>query len=142
MTSHLFLFSSSLWIGQGRLLLPSFQNLPFYTKWEVEAINDQSISWRQYVVMTTLGSQIENKIVISNIAPNSFTIALENELFGSSQGIGIIDKEKIAWEFHAPSELEGFEVYQLQENGDYKVHAEYLSKDHVRTIIDGLIWKK
>ena len=67
---------------------------------------------------------------------------LENELLGTVKGTGVIDENTIAWEFHGTGGLEGFEVYELQDNGDYMMHAEYSSPDQFRTIIDGRIWKK
>jgi hypothetical protein len=67
---------------------------------------------------------------------------LENELLGKVKGAGVIDEKTIAWEFHGTGGLEGFEVYELQDNGDYMMHAEYSSPDQFRTIIDGRIWKK
>jgi hypothetical protein len=63
-------------------------------------------------------------------------------MLGSVQGKGIIDAKTIAWEFRGHPDFEGFEVYELQENGDFMLHAEYSSLDQIRTIIDGRIWKK
>jgi hypothetical protein len=86
--------------------------------------------------------QIKNRFIFSNVHLNSFDVQLENELVGIIHGKGIIDSKKIAWEFRGYPTFEGFEVYELQDNGDYMFHAEYVSPDQFRSTIDGRIWKK
>jgi hypothetical protein len=54
----------------------------------------------------------------------------------------VIDAKTIAWEFRNNEEFQGFEVYELQENGDYMLHAEYSTSEDFRTIIDGRVWQK
>ena len=85
---------------------------------------------------------MKNAFVITHITSSSFEIDIENDLLGKVHGTGVIDARTIAWEFHGKDSLEGFEVYELQEDGDYMMHAEYTSVDQFRTIIDGRIWKK
>ena len=87
-------------------------------------------------------SNISNKLIFSEILPISFQVELVSELLGSIRGKGVVDSKILAWEFRGHPEFEGFEVYELQENGDYSLHAEYTSIDQFRTIIDGRIWKK
>jgi len=54
-----------------------------------------------------------------------------------------MDEKTVAWEF-SNKELgfEGFEIYELQEDGNYITRGEYVSIDQLRTIIEGKIWKK
>ena len=72
----------------------------------------------------------------------SFEIWIENDQMVRVGGKGVIDPKKIAWEFRGKDNFEGFEVYELVDNGDYQMHAEYASGDQFRTIINGRIWKK
>ena len=100
-----------------------------------------SIVCQQKVELQGTDENIINDVVIYNITPTAFTITLENTIFGKTAGQGIIDNKTIAWEYRNPDVVEGFEVYEIQDNGDYLFHAEYAS-DQFRTIIDGRIWKK
>jgi hypothetical protein len=143
MASHHFIFSPGHYIGQCRLILsPAKEQITFYTSWQVDPLSEGKICCHQTIEMVALGERMENDIVISDIKTGSFAIVLENPLLGKAQGTGIISSSTIAWEFQASSGLDGFEIYKLQEDGDYHVHAEYASRDQLRTIIDGVIWKK
>ena len=75
--------------------------------------------------------------MITPLTETTFSISLENELIGKAIGKGVIDGGKIAWEIKSPDTFHGFEVYELQENGDYMLHAEYVAQDNFRTLIDG-----
>lgn len=143
MFSHDFIFKPGLWIGEGKVTFSaSPEVLRFYTKWTVEKEKDQEIVCLQQVEMGQGESNLFNKFVFSHILSTSFQVELTSELLGTVQGKGIMDSKMIAWEFHGHAEFEGVEVYQMQDNGDYLLHAEYSSVDQFRTIIDGRIWKK
>jgi hypothetical protein len=86
--------------------------------------------------------RVFNEFICSEIHSEGFKILLNNEMLGKISGQGVIGPKTIAWEFRGNPEFEGFEIYELQENGDYMLHAEYASTDEFRTIVDGRIWKK
>lgn len=144
-----FIFSPGKWIGEGKI---SFSGSPeilrFFTRWEISSAEPEGvlheITCHQVVEMQGGAAEehIKNRFTVSQVNDNSFVLELENELIGVVQGKGIIDAKKIAWEFRGHPTFEGFEVYELQENGDYLFHAEYVSPDQFRSIIDGRIWKK
>lgn len=143
MTQHQFLFHPGSWIGEGRVSFnASAEIIRFYTKWLIEAAVNGEISSLQEVEMQGTEPNMFNRFKVSQVTPISFVIALENELLGQVTGSGVVDEKTIAWEFHGKGSLEGFEVYELQDNGDYLLHAEYSSLDQFRTIIDGRVWKK
>lgn len=140
---HKFLFNPGNWIGEGRVTFNvSPEVIRFYTKWTLEKKGETEIKASQEVEMQGTEPNMFNSFQFSNISENSFDVYLENELLGKITGKGVIDKKTIAWEFHGTGGLEGFEVYELQENGDYMLHAEYASPDQFRTIIDGRLWEK
>lgn len=142
-SSHQFLFSPGLWVGEGRVTFSSSpDHLRFYTKWNIEKENQGMIPCQQHVEMEGGEDRVFNNFVFSAVTSSSFLLELTNELLGNVKGKGVIDPKTIAWEFRGNDEFEGFEVYELQENGDYMLHAEYASTDQFRTIIDGRIWKK
>jgi hypothetical protein len=139
---HEFLFQTSRWIGEGRITFSaSSDRLHFYTSWLIEKKGD-IFHCEQHVEMQGSDNVVTNFYVIKDLDEKKFNIHLDNELLGKVEGSGLIDKKTIAWEFKENPLLEGFEVYELQENGDYMVHAEYSSTEQFRTIIDGRIWKK
>lgn len=143
MTQHQFLFSPGQWIGEGKVTFStSPEHLRFYTKWLIETDAAGNLYCQQHVEMEGGQDKVLNNFQISQVLSNSFTIELSNDLLGKISGKGVIDPQTIAWEFRESEELDGFEVYELQENGDYMLHAEYSSTAQFRTIIDGRIWKK
>jgi hypothetical protein len=83
-----------------------------------------------------------NHFTFHSFHDGNFKVTLENQLFGTIQGRGIVDHPALAWEFHERGGMQGFELYELQENGDYTLHAEYYAEEFFRTIIDGRIWRK
>lgn len=141
---HSFIFSPGIWIGEGKLVFStSPEVIHFYTKWTIEKFNEKlGHICQQQVEMQGVEESVFNNLTFSDVTSNSFTVTLENELVGTVSGKGIIDPKTIAWEYRPGTDFEGFEVYELQDNGDYMLHAEYSSPDQYRTIVDGRIWKK
>jgi len=140
---HEFLFSPGRWIGGGKITFSTSSDLVrFYTSWMIEGIEDSTIRCQQRVEMQALEELINNKFLIYDIHEGKFQMNLENDLIRNACGSGVVDEKTIAWEFRATGGIEGFEVYELQNNGDYLMHAEYSSTKQFRTIIDGRIWRK
>jgi hypothetical protein len=138
-----FIFSGGIWVGEGRITLtgsPTF--IKFYTKWEITLENHDLIKAVQTVEMQGVKDHVVNFFTFKDITRESFSLTLESETIGRIEGTGVIKPTVLAWELRSLLTLEGFEVYELQENGDYSLHAEYSSPEQYRTIIDGLLWKK
>lgn len=143
MIKHEFIFKPGQWIGEGKITINvSPERLRFYTRWLIDPIEAQSICCQQHVEMEGRDENVFNRFLLSEINDKSFKIEFTSELLGILQGKGIIDAKTIAWEFRGYSDFEGFEVYELQPDGDYMMHAEYASSENFRTTIDGRIWKK
>lgn len=138
-----FIFTPSLWLGEGKISFsasPEF--LKFYTKWEIKEAASNMMIATQTVEMQGIKEHVINVFTFKDIFSNTFTVHLENDFVGFVNGKGIRDEQTIAWEFRNQTNLEGFEVYEKQENGDYFLHAEYGSSDQFGTTIEGLIWRK
>lgn len=149
MTSHQFIFSPGDWIGQGRITFShSPGHIRFYTKWIINKEQKGIIRAEQQIEQEGESVLLFNTLQFSAITAKSFEVLLSNDLTGKVSGKGVIEPNTIAWEFRKPNEtgkeeqVEGFEVYEIQENGDYMLHAEYFSSGQYRTIIDGRIWQK
>lgn len=143
MDTHQFIFQPGQWIGEGRVTFSaSPERLRFYTKWDIHGAVKGIIKGKQVVEMEGGDEHLFNHFIFSEVQPESFQIELTSDLLGTVRGKGIIEPKTIAWEFRGNPEFEGFEVYEIQENGDYMLHAEYCSSDQFRTIIDGRVWKK
>lgn len=143
MSSHIFIFEPGRWIGEGRIKFSaSSEVLHFYTRWTIDKATDQGIMCIQEIEGRGTDPNLCNVYVFSHITVDRFQTILENDRLGKIEGKGLMDAKTIAWEFHNTVGLEGMEVYELQENGDYMFHAEYTSTDQFRTIIDGRIWQK
>lgn len=148
MKTHEFIFKPHTWLGEGTIQFSASPDvLKFYTRWIVAPAEKNGIL-HEIVVTQTVEMQggdhenIQNNFTFSQADEQSFVLELENELVGVVQGTGVIEEKKIAWEFRGHPNFEGFEVYDLQENGDYLFHAEYISPDQFRSTINGRIWKK
>lgn len=144
-----FLFFSGHWLGEGKISFTASSDvLKFYTRWlispekEKNAERPKEIICTQEVEMQGADESIQNRFTFTNITDSTFHLRLENELIGSVEGTGIYEPKKVAWEFRESPTFEGFEIYELQENGEYLFHAEYVSPEQFRSIIDGRIWKK
>lgn len=144
MNNHTFIFEPGTWIGEGRVTFTaSPENMRFFTKWVVEKFDPlKGIPCHHWVEIQGINEHMLNSLSFFNITSKTFSVVLENNLVGKVSGTGIIEPKKIAWEFRGNPEIEGFEVYELLEDGDYMLHAEYSSTEEYRTIIDGRIWKK
>jgi hypothetical protein len=149
MDNHQFIFSPGEWIGQGKITFSSSPaQLRFYTKWLISEQKENEILAEQIIEQQGEVDLMANSFSFTDLTPVSFKISVSSELLGSVIGKGVIDPKTIAWEFRQPMNpdredlFEGFEVYELQEGGDYLMHAEYFSGQEYRTIIDGRIWKK
>jgi hypothetical protein len=143
MNKHDFIFQEGIWIGEGKVSFStSPEHIHFYTKWVIKKNEKNEIHCQQQVEMRGGGDSVFNNFTFSDIKDTSFAVVLENDILGQALGQGVIDERSIAWEFRQHSDFEGFEVYELQENGDFLLHAEYISTDQHRTTIDGRVWKK
>jgi hypothetical protein len=143
MLTHHFIFKPGLWIGEGKLSFNiSKEELRFYTKWTISSALDHTIHAFQQVEMESAPEQVRNHFRFSQITDAGFVVELENESMGLVHGTGVIDPNKIGWEFHLEG-FEGFEMYSLMpEKEEYALHAEYTPGNHFRTIIHGRIWQK
>ena len=145
MSSHQFIFQPGVWLGEGKVNLSiSDEMLKFSTRWNVEDPQKKgNITTLQEVQIKGLEDVMKNKLTFSDFSGGEFSVHLENENVGKIIGRGIVKPKTIAWEFRSEDkEFEGFEVYELQEDGGYFMHAEYVTKDEFRTLIQGKIWKK
>lgn len=141
--AHQFIFEPGIWIGEGRMIFTSSpEPIRFFTKWVIAPLDNQAIVCHQVVEMQGIEEHVKNNFRFCNMKGTQFEVQLENDLFGKLEGKGVVDQKTIAWEFRGTAEFEGFEVYELEETGDYMMHAEYASPDQYRTIVDARIWKK
>lgn len=143
MENHHFIFTPLEWLGKGKITFSASPvELEFYTRWTPLAEEKGAIQCVQKVEVNEADEPVVNTYTFSNITPTSFVVILSNDMVGKATGKGVIDEKRIAWEFRGIPGFEGFEVYELQENGEYLMHAEYLADGDYRTHIKGRIWKK
>lgn len=143
MKEHLFLFKPGLWIGEGKIsFASSTEKVHFFTRWQLMDQTPDSILWLQEVELHGLEQTTRNLFTFSEIKGKNFKVELSNDLMRGISGKGIIGEEAIAWELRDRPNSEGYEIYELQKNGDYNFRAEYMSADPYRTLIEGKIWLK
>lgn len=148
MHEHTFLFQPGVWIGEGEIAFPSAKETArFFTRWRVLEYSSEKLICLQEVELQGIQQTNRNEFTLFAFTPKPFTvghfkIVLKNETIGELKGKGIVDPKSIAWELRDDPGLEGYEVYEKQESGDYLFRAEYVSGDEAHTLIQGKIWLK
>lgn len=137
---HLFLFKPGTWIGEGSVTLdPPPGIMHFTTTWTVGPAENQTIPCEHKVEQHETGAIVENHYIFYTKGDTSFEVELENRFLGKVKGKGILKDKTISWEIFRENQVQGKEIYELQENGDYTFHAEFSSPDQFKTIINGRI---
>lgn len=144
MNDHLFIFSPTSWLGEGRIQLNMVdEELGFYTRWNISPKDERgAIECMQEIQVKGLPDIMHNQFSFYDFTPTSFAIEMENQSMGKVIGTGIINKQVIAWEFRIKDiGFEGFEFYEKQGDGSYLMRAEYSTSDQFRTLIKGRVWQ-
>lgn len=145
MNEHPFLLTPTDWVGEGKIQLSMVdEQLAFTTKWTSSKKDANGhIQCLQEMQIKGLSEGMQNQFSVFDITPGNFIIELENIALGKVVGKGLINDKLIAWEFRSQElGFEGFEFYERQANGDYLWLAEYATKDQLRTVIQGKMWKR
>lgn len=140
-----FIFEPGIWLGEGQIKLSiSNEVLRFVMKWKVEAPKENGvIKSTQEVQIHGVSEPMFNRFAFSAPSEEQFRVQLESDNIGKVVGEGICRPNKIAWQFRAQNGgFEGFEMYELMDDGKYFMHAEYLAQEEFKTLIQGKIWKK
>lgn len=145
MDKHLFIFSPSTWLGEGKIQLNMVEEeLPFYTKWNVTQKDlEGKIECLQQIQVKGLSEMMHNQLCFFDMSQGNFLLELDNPSIGKVSGKGLITDQMIAWEFRVPQiGFEGFEAYEKQADDTYSMHAEYATADQLRTVIKGKVWQE
>lgn len=140
MGAHRFLWEPGNWTGEGEITFSEASDrLRFSTRWTVKSEDAGVIAASQKIEVEGVSEKMENDFVFADFNDQKFAVELDNQLLGCIYGSGLVDGKVIAWEFRADDQqgVEGFEIYELQEDGSYSMRAEYVSSDQFRTIIEG-----
>lgn len=114
--------------------------LNFSMKWKVFSAEEGVIRSHQLIQVEGVQDKMENTFSFLDIKGGKFALELENHLVGKVRGKGLIEPKTIAWEFcKTPQLFEGFEIYKLQEDGSYRVRAEFTAGEGLRTYVKGEI---
>ncbi len=138
---HKFIFTPGVWQGEGQITFSMAEDeLVFKTRWTLAPKEGERILLSQTIEVDNVPDKMVNNFAISDMTASSFVIELENNLIGKVQGKGVVDEKTIAWEFrNTPQQFEGFEIYELQPDGSYKVRAEFTAGEGLRTYVKGTI---
>lgn len=149
MFEHQFIFNPGEWLGHGKIYFStSSEIIPFYTKWDVGILKNDVINCIQRVEKQGVDEAIVSILQFSKISESTFEVMLENEISGLIRGSGTVNAKTIAWEFKERAQYEdtegflGNEIYMLETDGGYSLHAEYFTDPQYRTFIKGQLWKK
>jgi len=143
MTQHGFIFAPGDWLGEGEVSFSaSEERLKFHTLWQVFHNETDPIELRHTVEIVGVPDKVVNKLEVDQLSDSGFRLFLTNDMVDRVEGKGLVEPDKIGWEFRGEPGFEGIELYTLKEDGSYSVHAEYLSSEQFRTVIDGRIWKR
>jgi hypothetical protein len=146
MYNHLFLFKPGCWIGEGKIQLNAFEEqLTFFTRWKTIHIDAdyREFESSQEVQIAGHSDLMFNHFLFTQFESKKFEVILENQTWGEVKGVGMVDDRFIGWEFRDTDlGFEGYEYYELKDDETYVMKAEFVSKDQLRTTIEGKIWKQ
>ena len=129
------------WRGEGQITFSMADDaLFFFTTWTVFPSEEGVIHLSQEIEINGIPEKRRNHFTLRALTPSSFSIELENDVVGKVSGTGVIDARVIAWEFRGEAqEFEGYETYELQEDGSYLMRAEFSAGPEYRTHVRGFI---
>lgn len=114
--------------------------LNFEMQWNVLPMENASISFHQEINIHEFPEKMKNHFTIWKISPTNFHIQLENQIVNRVLGSGWISDTMIAWEFRQKDQaFEGYEIYERQPDGSYKMKAEFTAGSGLCTQIKGSI---
>jgi len=146
MLTHKFLFNTGCWIGEGKISLTDIEeNLVFFTRWRSNHPDPDFIEFdsSQEIQIAGHSDIMYNQFFFTGFDKKHFEVEIENEAFGRVYGEGLVDDNFIGWEFRDNAVgFDGYEYYELQDDGTYKMRAEYATGEDFKTSIDGKIWKQ
>lgn len=136
--SH-FLFKAGAWKGSGVVTFShSPEQLPYVLRWKIEQ-DGEGFQAEQEVEVEGIPPMCNRYSIVSG--PDvAFSITLVNEVLGTFSGTGLLQDEKLAWEFSHPGQLEGLEAYERMPEGEYVFHSEYSGGDGFVTKISGTLF--
>lgn len=146
MFNHPFLFDSGCWIGEGQIELNALADkMIYFMRWRATVVDLELQEYESSQEIQIAGHTdiMYNQFLFTNFNRNHFDVVLENQAWGEVDGRGMVDDRFIGWEFRSNDlGFEGYEFYEMQEDGTYIVKAEFVTKEDLRTHIDGKIWKQ
>ena len=143
MTKHRFIFLDGIWYGEGKITLNLVEEeLLFNTNWSVQMKDFAGkVSCAQEIQIQGLSENMRNDLNFYDFQTNGFSVEMENPNIGRIVGTGVYNDKTIAWEFRNNGmNFEGYETYDLQPDGSYWMHGEYVTSDQFRTHIEARIW--
>ena len=145
MFKHTFIFNPGNWMGEGKITLNMVEEeLIFNTNWAVQNKDFAGkVTCAQEILIQGLSENMRNELSFYDFGPKHFTVDMENQNVGRIIGTGVYDENTIAWEFRNNDlNFEGFETYNLQPDGSYRMKGEYITSDQFRTQIEARIWPR
>jgi hypothetical protein len=142
MFKHTFIFTPGIWVGEGRIIINMIGEMPtFTTRWTMQPPDFAGkIMGYQKVMIQGLTEGHTNQLTFYNFQARTFTAEMENQNTGRIVGVGIYNNKMIGWEFRNKEvNFEGYETYNLQPDGSYKMKGEYVTSDQFRTQIEAHI---
>ncbi|MCC5831468.1 MAG: hypothetical protein JJU12_00290 [Chlamydiales bacterium] len=139
--THRFIFTPGVWSGEGVITFSMAEDvLNFKMEWTILPAEEGKIYFNQVIAVAGFSDKMRNNFSVSDITASDFEIELENGIVGRVVGKGVVGPKVIAWEFRRKDqEFEGYEIYELQESGSYKMRAEFTAGDGLRTHVEGFI---
>jgi hypothetical protein len=140
---HSFIFTQGTWIGEGKIMLSMVEEeLLFTTRWSIQSRDfSGKVQGIQDITIQGLSENMRNELTFYEFQNKIFKIDMENQNVGRIIGAGVYDENLIGWEFrNNDMNFEGFETYQLQEDGSYLMRGEYVTRDQFRTQLEARLW--
>lgn len=126
----IFIFEPGEWVGEGEIsFFAGAQKSSYRTKWEIHPIFKERVLAVHSVFLKGVDEPIMNFYRFSSFEEGLFKVEMENILFGKVEGAGLIETDRVKWEFTETPHFRGFEEYTRLGNGSYRAVAAYTSGD-------------
>ncbi len=136
----MFILEPGKWVGEGQITFSvTNQSVNYRTVWTIHPEHKGAILAQQMVYLEGVEEPTRNFYKFSRQQGESFSVIMENPLFGDVSGQATLNEELFEFEIAHSNEFFGKESYRSLPENCFEVSATYTSEEKETTQIRGLL---